>query len=228
MRSSQALVSLPVLLLAACCCGGAKAPVESLEDDRVTSLAAASGIDEDVLRRALTAHGFAVALGDVDGENATTLTVIDYSLPSTERRLWVLDLDTAEVLFNELVAHGKNSGANRATSFSNESGSLQSSLGVFRTARTYEGKHGYSLRLKGLEPGFNDHAKKRAIVMHGASYVSEAFIAEHGRIGRSWGCPAVPVDVASAVIDVIEGGTLLVSYYPDEDWLESSQYLHCE
>lgn len=228
MRSSQALVSLPALLIATCCCGGATAPVGALEDDRLSGLAAGSGIDEGVLQLALTVRDCAVAAGDVDAEKANTLTVIDYSLPSTKRRLWVLDLASGEVLFNELVAHGKNSGANRATSFSNESGSLQSSIGVFRTARTYEGKHGYSLRLKGLESGFNDHARKRAIVMHGASYVSEAFIAANGRLGRSWGCPALSEEVAAAVIDAIEGGTLLVGYYPDEDWLESSQYLHCE
>jgi len=219
-------VYLPLMMLAACCCGSA--PTEPVEDDRRITLAETSGIDEDVLQTALTAHACAVAGGDISGDEAETLTVIDYSLASTKRRLWVLDLATGEVLFHELVAHGKNSGANRATSFSNESGSLQSSLGVFRTARTYEGKHGYSLRLKGLEPGFNDRAKKRAIVMHGASYVSEAFIAANGRLGRSWGCPALSEEVASDVIDAIEGGTLIVGYYPDEDWLESSQYLHCE
>jgi hypothetical protein len=153
------------------------------------------------------------------------LTVIDYSLPSTRRRLWVLDLEHDKVLFHELVAHGKGSGDNYATRFSDEEGSLQSSLGLFEATTTYRGQHGYSLRLKGLEEGFNERALERSIVIHGAWYVTEAFAAQHGRLGRSWGCPALDRAVAKEVIDTIKGGTLVFAYYPDEKWLSESRFL---
>jgi hypothetical protein len=153
------------------------------------------------------------------------LTVIDYSLPSTERRLWVLDLDSGEVLFHELVAHGRNSGENFAVAFSNLDGSKQSSLGLYRTGDTYEGKHGYSLRLSGLEPGVNDRARERAIVMHAADYATPEFAEEHGRLGRSWGCPALDPRVHHRVIDTIKGGTALFAYYPDDAWLGESKFL---
>jgi hypothetical protein len=156
------------------------------------------------------------------------LTVIDYSLPSTERRLWVIDLARKRILFNEMVAHGENSGENYAVAFSNRPGSRQSSLGLFRTDDTYEGEHGLSLRLTGLEPGVNDLARERRIVMHGAAYVSDAFVAERGRIGRSWGCPALPDAVHARVIDTIRDGSAVFAYYPDPDWLQSSRFLHCE
>lgn len=154
-----------------------------------------------------------------------TLTVIDYSLPSTERRLWVLDLRRREVLFEELVAHGRASGENRATQFSNDVGSRQSSLGLFVTLDTYAGRHGRSLRLQGLEPGVNDRALERALVMHGADYVSEAFGALHGRLGRSFGCPALTRDAAPRVIERIRGGSPVFVYYPDPAWLASSAFL---
>ena len=153
------------------------------------------------------------------------LTVIDYSLPSTRRRFWVLDVGREKVLFHELVAHGKGSGDNYATRFSDEEGSLQSSLGLFEATTTYTGKHGYSLRLRGLEEGFNERALQRSIVIHGAWYVSEAFAARHGRLGRSWGCPALDSSVAREVIDTIKGGTLVFVYYPDEEWLSGSKFL---
>ncbi len=155
------------------------------------------------------------------------LTIIDYSLPSTEPRLWVIDMAAGRLLYRELVAHGRNSGDDTATSFSNQHDSRQSSLGLYRADETYSGKHGYSLRMSGLEPGFNDNARDRAIVMHGADYVSEAFIAEHGRLGRSWGCPAVPRHVSDGVIDAIRDGGAVFVYYPDGDWLRSSRYLNC-
>jgi hypothetical protein len=156
------------------------------------------------------------------------LTVIDYSLPSTERRLWVLDPAGRRVLFHDLVAHGKGSGDDRATAFSDEPKSLASSLGVFRTGETYRGKHGLSLKLEGLEQGWNARAEERAVVIHGAGYVSEAFARTHGRLGRSWGCPAVGMDVAAKLIGAIAGGSLVVAWYPDERWLESSRFLRCE
>lgn len=156
------------------------------------------------------------------------LTVIDYSLPSTERRLWVIDMWTRRVLFHELVAHGRHSGHERATSFSNVHGSKQSSLGLFRADETYFGQHGYSLRMSGLEGGVNDNARDRAIVIHGADYVSREFIAEHGRLGRSWGCPALPRDVSHRVIDAIKDGGAVFAYYPDPEWLRVSEYLSCD
>jgi hypothetical protein len=129
----------------------------------------------------------------------------------------VIDLSTKKVLFHELVAHGKGSGDNYARRFSNEHQTRASSLGLFLTKGTYEGKHGYSLKLRGLEPGVNDKAEARAIVMHAASYVSEAFAAKHGRLGRSWGCPALDERVAKRLIDAIKGESLLFAYHPSRE-----------
>ena len=140
------------------------------------------------------------------------LTLIDYSLPSTAPRLWVLDLARGKVLFHELVAHGAGSGDNYATRFSNAPDSRQTSLGLFLTGGTYEGGNGYSLKLNGLDPGVNDRAEERRIVMHGAWYVSPDHVQHFGRLGRSWGCPALPAAIAHSVIDVIKDGTFLFSY----------------
>ena len=161
-------------------------------------------------------------------DEALTLTVIDYSRPSTEPRLWVFDLRTRALLYRELVAHGQGSGDNMATRFSNEPDTHRSSLGLFVTGDTYVGENGYSLRLTGLDEGWNDRARERAIVMHGAPYVSADFVRAHGRIGRSWGCPALREGIAREVIDRVKGGGLLFAYYPDQDWLDSSKYLRCE
>lgn len=153
------------------------------------------------------------------------LTVIDYSRPSTEPRLFVIDMTSSRVAFSELVAHGRGSGDNAAERFSNRDGSRMSSLGVFLAGGTYNGQHGLSLRLDGLEPGFNDRARERAIVMHAAGYVSTAMIASQGRLGRSWGCPAVRPAIAKPLIDAIKDGSLVVAYYPDADWLARSTFL---
>lgn len=153
------------------------------------------------------------------------LTVIDYSRPSTEPRLFVIDMTSNRVAFSELVAHGRGSGDNAAERFSNQDGSRMSSLGVFLAGGTYNGQHGLSLRLDGLEPGFNDRARERAIVMHAAGYVSTAMIASQGRLGRSWGCPAVRPAIAKPLIDAIKDGSLVVAYYPDADWLARSTFL---
>lgn len=153
------------------------------------------------------------------------LTVIDYSRPSTEPRLFVIDMTSSRVAFSELVAHGRGSGDNAAERFSNQDGSRMSSLGVFLAGGTYNGQHGLSLRLDGLEPGFNDRARERAIVMHAAGYVSTAMIASQGRLGRSWGCPAVRPAIAKPLIDAIKDGSLVVAYYPDADWLARSAFL---
>jgi len=155
------------------------------------------------------------------------LAVIDYSRPSTEPRLWIFDVAGGRLLFEELVAHGRNTGERLAERFSNVEGSKMSSLGLFQTAETYQGSNGYSLRLRGLDEGFNDNALARAIVMHGAPYVSEALIRSMGRIGRSWGCPALRPEVARTVIDTLKGGSLLFSYYPDRKWLTESSLLSC-
>ncbi len=186
-----------------------------------------AGIAPEVLDAALASLDCARARGLVQGAAADRLTVIDYSLPSTATRLWVLDLAHDRVVYAERVAHGRNTGEDRAQAFSNVEGSLQSSLGVFRTAETYVGDNGYSLKLDGLEPSVNDHARQRAIVIHGAPYVSDEFIAKTGRLGRSWGCPALSQAVAHEVIDTIRGGTLVFSWYPDSEWLSSSSFLRC-
>lgn len=159
------------------------------------------------------------------GPPPATLSVIDFSRPSTEPRLWVFDLASHSLLFEELVAHGRNTGDNLATAFSNRSDSHMSSLGVFRTAESYVGANGYSLRLDGLEPGFNDLARDRAIVIHGASYVSPEIARAQGRLGRSLGCPAVRPAIARDLIDRIRGGSLVFAYYPDTDWLAQSRLL---
>jgi hypothetical protein len=156
------------------------------------------------------------------------LTVIDYSMPSSVPRMWVIDMVSERVLFHELVAHGRNSGEGLATDFSNVPGSKQSSLGLFRAEETYQGRHGYSLRMAGLEPGINDNARDRAIVIHGADYVSPSFISQHGRLGRSWGCPALPREASRRVIDAIKDGGAVFAYYPDKQWLRVSEYLRCE
>ena len=159
---------------------------------------------------------------------SSRLAVIDYSKPSTEQRLWVFDLSSHQLLFHELVAHGRNSGDNLATSFSNSPGSLQTSLGLFRTLGTYFGRDGYSLRMDGLEHGVNDNALSRAIVIHGADYVSQKVANTQGRLGRSFGCPAVPRAEAPKVSNALKDGQLVFSYYPDRNWLASSPYLHCD
>ena len=154
-----------------------------------------------------------------------TLTVIDYSKPSTEKRLWVYDLSRRSLLYEELVAHGQGSGANLPTAFSNTPESRQSSLGLFVTEGTYIGQNGYSLRLNGLDRGFNDLARERAIVMHGAPYVNAAVASAQGRLGRSWGCPALREAIATELIDRVKGGSLVFAYYPDQRWLGGSRYL---
>ncbi len=204
-----------------------EAPALLAEDAPLTgidvAMAEREGVSPDVLNLALGAIRCAAASGDVNAP--PTLTLIDYSRPSTEPRLWVFDLATGRLLFKELVAHGRNTGDNMATRFSDAMNSHQSSLGLFVTGDTYVGSNGYSLRLDGLEPGFNGQARARAIVMHGAPYVNAALSASQGRIGRSWGCPALREAVARDIIDTIAGGGVIFSYYPDDAWLTRSRFL---
>lgn len=158
-------------------------------------------------------------------DNNPLLTVIDFSLPSTEKRMYVLDLAKKEILFVSYVSHGRNSGENYATSFSNRDGSHQSSLGFYHTAGTYNGGNGYSLRLDGLEKGINDKARQRAIVIHGADYCSENVIKATGRLGRSFGCPALPRELNKPIIDTIKGGSLLFIYADQPEYLVNSEVL---
>ena len=156
---------------------------------------------------------------------ANLLSVCDFSLSSNKKRLWVINLDEKKVLFNSLVAHGKGTGEEFATQFSNVENSHQSSLGFYITEQTYTGDNGYSLRLFGMDKGYNDAALERCIVMHGANYVSEDFIKSEKRLGRSWGCPAVSREMAQPIINKIKNGTCLFIYYPDEKYLANSKWL---
>lgn len=178
----------------------------------------------DVFEKALLGFNNLKKAGKID-ENTKLLTVCDFSLSSNIKRLWVINTETGEILFNSLVAHGKNTGEEFAVNFSNTESSLQSSLGFYVTDVTYHGENGYSLKLLGVDKGYNDNALQRAVVMHGADYVSDEFAKKHKRIGRSWGCPAVPRALAEPIINTIKGKNVLFIYYPEENYLTSSQWL---
>jgi len=157
--------------------------------------------------------------------NDSIIAIADFSQPSRNKRLYVLDVKNNKMLFHTLVAHGKNSGLEKTVSYSNQPESLKSSPGFFVTHETYNGNNGYSLRLEGMERGINDNAYERAIVMHGANYVSQAFVNARGFAGRSEGCPAVPVEEAKPIINSIKDGTCLFIYTPDQSYLEHSPVL---
>ncbi|MBL4659486.1 MAG: murein L,D-transpeptidase catalytic domain family protein [Alcanivoracaceae bacterium] len=184
----------------------------------------APDISENVLNLAVNALNCA---SQDSKKSIKNISIIDYSLPSTAKRFWTFDIINNKLLYKELVAHGKNTGANYAKHFSNTPDSKQSSLGLFKTGATYTGRNGYSLYLNGLEKDFNDLALKRSIVMHGAKYVSQDFINKHGRLGRSWGCPTFTQTLAKEIIDQIKHGQYLFIYYPDNNWLKKSTYLNC-
>jgi hypothetical protein len=226
------VVRISVVVAALVAFGGLSVAEDGLTahpgDDRLARLVAqAEHLRPEVLEMALAAYERAEAAGDV---TRPRLVIIDYELPSYEKRLWVIDVETDRVLFEEWVAHGmgrpRGSGGDleRAFSFSNSNGTRKSSLGLFVAAETYHGKHGYSLKLDGLEPGINDAARERAIVMHPAHYVTSDR-AERRLVGRSWGCPAVRPKVSRELIDAIKGGSLLWVYYPDRSLLGQSRYL---
>lgn len=216
---------LCALLCLSIACSVVSAAAQSERSLAVALSHAAPQADRHVLELAVDAMQCAGAHGMSPSQR---LAVIDYSRPSTEPRLWVFDLQKRTLLYRELVAHGRNSGENYASTFSNTEGSLQSSLGLFRTLDTYSGSNGYSLRMDGLEAGFNDKAFDRAIVMHGAPYVNTDLARKQGRVGRSWGCPAVRSGIARRMIDTLKGGQFIFSYYPDPHWLAASRYLHCD
>ena len=187
---------------------------------------AAPNANPVALKLAVSAMQCAQAHGQ--GVAAKRLTLIDYSKPSLEPRLYVFDLENDKLLFEEHVAHGRNSGNNETTSFSNQDSSYQTSLGLFLTGETYEGSNGYSMRLEGLDPGLNDKAMSRAIVMHGSWYVDPVQGAKQGRLGRSLGCPALRNAVAKPVIDTIKHGNFVFSYSNKMDLVAQAKSLECE
>lgn len=160
--------------------------------------------------------------------NRPLLTIIDYSLPSNQKRLWVFDLSQRTLRFHTYVSHGIKSGALETNYFSNKYNSKASSIGVYKTDKLYYGREGISLQLTGLETNFNNNSTNRAIVMHGGWYMAEPFIEKYGRAGRSWGCPAVPKDMVEPIIKTIQDRALLIVYYPSPTWLGRSRFLHCE
>lgn len=182
------------------------------------------GLSKQVFDYAFQGYQQLIQAGKI--KNPEALSIIDFSLPSTAKRLFVVDVVNCKLLFNTYVAHGRNSGLQTANSFSNVPESFKSSLGFYTTETTYEGKHGYSLRLEGLEKGFNDNAMSRGIVMHAANYVDESIAKAQGYIGRSLGCPAVPEKLHTAIIGSIAHGTCLFMYANDKNYLKHSAYLH--
>ncbi|HEX4824341.1 MAG TPA: murein L,D-transpeptidase catalytic domain family protein [Candidatus Polarisedimenticolaceae bacterium] len=195
-----------ILLALAVLCGTVRAA-----DRESAMLQQAPELHADALHAALASYD---CLSEEGAAKRPVLSVIDYALPSTAKRLFVFDLAEGRLLYSERVAHGKNSGDDVATSFSNADGSLMSSLGAFVTEGTYTGDNGYSLRLRGTEPLVNDRAEARAIVMHGAAYVSDASVKILGRLGRSFGCPAIRLEIAHALIDRIKDGSVLYAWHP--------------
>lgn len=155
----------------------------------------------------------------------TTLTIVDFSFSSTKERMWVIDMENKKVVLQTLVSHGMNSGKEFAKSFSNQNESFKSSLGFFITGETYNGKHGISLKLDGQEYGLNDKARERAVVVHGADYVSKRLANKQGYIGRSQGCPAVSPEVASKLINTIKNKSVLFIYHPTRMYVSKSRLI---
>ena len=181
------------------------------------------GLSQQAFNYALQGLEYLVSSGKI--ANDRIISIVDFSLPSCKKRLFVIDLEKKKVLFNTYVAHGMNSGKEMARQFSNLPQSNKSSLGFYETADTYVGKNGYSLHLAGLEKGINDNACRRDIVMHGAEYVQESYVQMQGYIGRSQGCPAVPEKLHKPIIDKIKNGTCLFIYNPDRNYLLHSRIL---
>lgn len=180
---------------------------------------------QEVLEAAMKAVN---KISEADNKNYSIVTIVDMTMHSSTKRLWTIDLNTEEVLYNLAVSHGRGSDSDHdgmLDTVGNVRESGKTSVGLYKTAETYSGKHGYSLRLDGLEKGFNDNARKRAIVVHGADYVNDAFLKKHGKSGRSLGCPAVSEAVSAEFIDTIKDGTLYFIYADDSTWLKESVYL---
>ncbi len=182
------------------------------------------GLSEQAFKYAMKGFNHLVQRGKLAKDNI--ISIVDFSLPSSRKRLFIIDLDDYRVLFNTYVAHGVNSGKEFANQFSNIPSSYQSSLGFYQTLHTYIGEHGYSLRLDGLEKGINDNANSRDIVIHAADYVNESFIRSQGYIGRSWGCPALPEKLHKPIIDKIKNGSCLFIYSANNSYLKKSRIIN--
>jgi len=215
MPRTGLLLALGCFLATACARPGMETGVDALEFE------APEGMPGEAWIHALSAHRLASLQGQT---GSPLLTLIDFTRPATERRLWVVDVVTRQVHLTEYVAHGQHSGGLWATRFSNRDGSNQSSLGTFITTTPYRGVRGLSLRLRGLEPGINDNAWSRGIVIHGTPNVSEAR-ARKGTMGRTEGCPAVPTASARRLIRLIEKGVVVFAWYPEPSFLERSEYV---
>ena len=192
--------------------------------DQVSYISTQYNINHEAVQLALNGYQKLRSLGKL--VNVQYLTIADFSKPSNEERLFIIDLNIMQVVVKSLVAHGRNSGVKIANQFSNQYASFQSSLGFYITGSEYKGKHGNSLELYGVEAGINDHAKNRAIVIHGADYVSKTFIQQQGYIGRSLGCPAVPNNKVRDIIDAIQGASCMFVYAPNKNYLVQSALLN--
>jgi hypothetical protein len=182
------------------------------------------GLSKTAFSYAMKGFNYLVEKGSLAKDNI--ISIVDFSKPSSQKRLFVIDLNNLRVLYNTYVAHGVNSGKEYANQFSNRPESNKSSLGFYETKNTYLGGNGYSLRLQGLERGINDNAEKRDIVIHGAGYVDEALIRSQGYIGRSWGCPALPEKLHKPIIDKIKNGSCLFIYSTDNSYLKKSKIIN--
>ena len=197
-----------------------KTPMPLPEIDKVYNETGLEPImQKDIFRMAMTGYS------KIDPNKDTLLSIIDFSKPSTDKRFYLIDLANRALIYHTYTSHGVNTGEDMALAFSNKEGSRQSSLGFYLTAETYEGKHGTSLKLDGVERGFNHRARKRYIVIHSADYVTESFINENGRLGRSWGCPALPPDLTQSIIEQIKEGSVLFIYGDDENYLSKSKLI---
>jgi hypothetical protein len=190
----------------------------------VSNLAATLDINSEALSLAIKGFEKLKEQGLVN--NVRYLTIIDFSKPSSANRFYVIDMVNEQLVLQTLVAHGRKSGSVFANTFSNQDASFKSSLGFYVTANTYIGKHGLTLQLQGLEKGINDRALERAIVLHGADYVSEAIAKQQGYIGTSLGCPAVPNDKINTIIETIQGASCLFVYAPSKDYIQKSPILN--
>lgn len=195
------------------------ASLEAVSSELVSK---ADNLNPSVLKLALRAYSKAMNQGIV---KKSILTVVDYSLPSTEKRMWIFDINNKKLLFNGLVAHGKGNGDKYVTHVSDATGSLASPVGLYVTEDPYYGANGYSLNIRGLDYGFNEKALDRRIVFHGAWYVSPEVIKQRGSLGRSWGCFAVEDKYAKPIINTIKNKSAVFAYFPDRKWLKSSKYL---
>jgi len=182
------------------------------------------GLEEKVLEYALKGQEKLEAAGKI--RNAGILSICDFSQSSRKKRLYVIDLESRKVVMNTYVAHGRNSGSEYATSFSNTPESHKSSLGFYVTENTYYGEHGLALKIRGLDKGFNDRAWDRAIVIHGAKYADDRFLRANPFLGRSFGCPAIPYKDSEELINTIKGGTCLFIYHPTQKYLKQSKIIN--